>query len=368
LVGLTLQGGDLGAKADRPRCERCGGEVAFKGCPKKGVHGLKVELGVPRAYYVCPACESSLFPLDRQLRLRRDSWSEGEVRAVAWLSTMEAPFGIVAETLSQVVGVWISTSTVWRCHKEVAERQRQRLAEEEQELTDWAGGGEQEKQRVAAYAAVGERAGVSVDAALIRSREEGYREVKVVSVSEVGERRRGRRKGRQGCEQEDELKLRGHSYRAVLGDKGAFEPGLRAELVLRRVMDAAEITSVNDGADWISDLVQRHLAEKRVEVLDWSHAVQKKAKAAAAAWGEGTAEAQAWLAQRKADLWEGQVAALAVALLRLPRRRKERGKVIRNVQEYVAQHAARMDYARFRAEERPIGSGTVESAAKNVVQ
>jgi hypothetical protein len=42
--------------------------------------------------------------------------------------------------------------------------------------------------------------------------------------------------------------------------------------------------------------------------------------------------------------------------------------VIRNVQEYVAQHATRMDYARFRAEGRPIGSGTVESAAKNVVQ
>jgi len=103
-------------------------------------------------------------------------------------------------------------------------------------------------------------------------------------------------------------------------------------------------------------------------VLDWSHAVQNLAKAAAAGFGEGTAEARAWLAQRKAELWEGQVAAVGVALQRLPRRRKERGRVIRNVQEYVTQHARRMDYARFRTEGRPIGSGTVESAAKNVVQ
>ena len=153
-----------------------------------------------------------------------------------------------------------------------------------------------------------------------------------------------------------------------MGDKGTFEPGLRAELVRRRAKDAVEITSVNDGADWICDLVEKYLPKERVEVLDWSHAVQNLAKAAAAAWGEGTREAQAWLVERKAELWQGQVGAVEVALLRLPRKRGERGRVIRNVLEYVSQHAARMDYARFRAQGRPIGSGAVESGAKNVVQ
>jgi hypothetical protein len=62
LVGLTLRRGDLGAKTDAPRCERCEGEMVFKGYPKKGVHGLKVGLEVRRAYYVCPACELGLFP------------------------------------------------------------------------------------------------------------------------------------------------------------------------------------------------------------------------------------------------------------------------------------------------------------------
>ena len=62
LVELTLRRGDLGAKAETPRCERCGKEMVFKGYPEKGVHGLKADVEVRRAYYVCPACDLGLFP------------------------------------------------------------------------------------------------------------------------------------------------------------------------------------------------------------------------------------------------------------------------------------------------------------------
>jgi hypothetical protein len=263
----------------------------------------------------------------------------------------------------------MSKTTLWRRHREVAGQVEQQLAAEERQLTDWATDADEEKERVPAQAAVEERASVSIDGSMIRIEGEGYREVKMVSVSEVEGAAPSEAVGKvAGAEGQQRLKLVKHSYRAVLGDKGTFEPGLRAELVRRRVMDAAEITSVNDGAEWIWDLVRRYLPEARAEVLDWSHAVQNVAKAAAAAFGEGTPEAQAWLAERKAELWEGRVTAVAVALLRLPRRHGERRRIIRNVLEYITQHANRLDYARFRAEGRPIGSGTVESGAKNVVQ
>jgi hypothetical protein len=292
------------------------------------------------------------------------------VKAVAWLGTTQPSFGIAVETLSRLAGVWMSKATLWRRHGDVAGEVEQQLAAEEEELTEWGSDAEEEKECVAAQAAVEGHASVSIDGTMIRIEGEGYREVKMVSVSEVEkaaplsqEESKVRR-----AEGGEKLKLVHHSYRAVLGEKGAFEPGLRAEVVRRRVMDAAEITSVNDGAEWIWDLVRRYLPEGRAEVLDWSHAVQNLAKAGTAGWGEGTAEAQAWLAERKVELWEGRVAAVGVALVQLPRRRGERGKAIRNVQGYVTQHAKRMDYARFRAEGRPIGSGTVESGAKNVVQ
>jgi len=81
---------------------------------------------------------------------------------------------------------------------------------------------------------------------------------------------------------QDDLKLTRHSYRAVLGDKAAFAPALKGELARRGVRDVDEITAVNDGADWIWDLVQSYLHEWRVEVLDWPHAMQNLAKAAKA--------------------------------------------------------------------------------------
>jgi hypothetical protein len=125
---------------------------------------------------------------------------------------------------------------------------------------------------------------------------------------------------------------------------------------------------VNDGAEWLWDLVQRFLPEKREEILDWSHALENLAKAAKAAWGEGSKEARAWLDQCETELWKGERMQVEIGLYALPRRYKERGKAIRQVKEYIDEHWQRIDYARFRDEGRPIGSGTVESAAKNVVQ
>jgi hypothetical protein len=96
--------------------------------------------------------------------------------------------------------------------------------------------------------------------------------------------------------------------------------------------------------------------------------MQNLAKAGNAAWGEGTAEARAWLAERETELWQGQRMQVEIALHQLPRRYKERGRAIRQVKGYVDQHWERLTYDLFRGEGRPIGSGTVESGAKNVVQ
>ena len=103
------------------------------------------------------------------------------------------------------------------------------------------------------------------------------------------------------------------------------------------------------------------------EILDWPHATQHLWKAGWAAYREGTEGATRWVEAREAELWEGDVVALQEALGRLAKDGGEEGEKIRQVQGYVARHAHRMDYARFRAEGRPIGSGTVESACKNVI-
>jgi hypothetical protein len=276
--------------------------------------------------------------------------------------------------------------TVWRHHNEVATQIEVELEMEEQEipaLVLWKD--VEEMTWIKAQDPIDGQVSISIDGSTIPIRGEGYREVKMVSVSEVvvEAEQSGICQADQGEEQsqedsptgpgeqvrgrQDGLRLRRHSYRAVLGDKETFAPALKVELVRRGVKDADKITTVNDGADWIWDLVHRYVPTRRVEVLDWPHALQNLAKAANAALGEGSEEVRTWLDQRETELWNGERMQVDIALHNLPRRYKERGQAIRQVIGYIDGHWPRLCYADFRAEDRPIGSGTVESAAKNVV-
>jgi hypothetical protein len=287
--------------------------------------------------------------------------------------------------MERLCRLWISTSTVWRHHKEVTSQLETRLEEEEREVPCYVGWQDVSAMEwVPPEEPIETHASVSIDGVKILTRDEGYREVKMVSVSKVIVGRESEAcslesmmppsseeeaidAAQEGRGRQDGLMLTGHSYRAVLGDKATFTPALKGELARRRVRQAAKISAVSDGAEWIWDLTQRYLPERRVEILDWPHAVENLAKAGKAGWGEETPEAEEWLEQRKTELWNGQLVQVEIGLHQLPRRYKERGKHIRQVKEYIDQHWKRLHYDRFRADGRPIGSGTVESAARNVV-
>lgn len=300
--------------------------------------------------------------------------------------------------MGRLLRIWISDSTVWRQHKEVTSQLEMQVEKEEQEIPYYVAW-----QDIAAMGwipaedPIEAHASVSIDGVKILTREDGYREVKMVSVSEVvvesesEERSLVLKRAAPGVDEpmdstedvqgedkpvdsagevrgrQDGLTLTAHSYRAVLGDKATFVPALKGELARRRVRTAGKISTPNDGADWIWDLTEKYLPSRRVEILDWPHAVENLAKASKAGWGEGTSEAQAWLEQRKTELWNGHLVQVKIGLEKLPQRYKERGKAIRQVKSYFDQHRKRLAYDRFRAEGRPIGSGTVESAARNVV-
>ncbi len=299
------------------------------------------------------------------------------------MGTTQPSFAIAAETLSELTRIGISATTVWRQHGEVTEQIEAELEKEEQTVPLWVMRKDVEAMEwIPAHDPIEEHASVSIDGLTILIREEGYREVKMVSVSEVVEQEESNLSNLEGMSskevegtesnvvrgRQDGPKLKRHSYRAVLGDKAAFAPALKAELARRRVRSVEKISAVNDGAEWIWDLVQSYLPDWCVGILDWPHAMQNLAKAGNAAWGEGAEESRAWLAQRETELWEGKRMDVENALQRLPRRYKERGRAIRQVKGYVDHHWGRIRYDHFRAEGRPIGSGTVESGAKNVVQ
>ena len=63
VLEIVVNGRDTGFCLQPPRCERCGGEMEFKGYRPWTIYGLEGDTKLERAYYVCPDCEEeTLFP------------------------------------------------------------------------------------------------------------------------------------------------------------------------------------------------------------------------------------------------------------------------------------------------------------------
>jgi hypothetical protein len=89
---------------------------------------------------------------------------------------------------------------------------------------------------------------VSMDGVFINLREEGWKEVKVATVSAV-ELEEDVDKGKEVA------RLTHHSYRAGLWDAASFAKQQWAETCARGLEKAKIVTSINDGAAWIWNIV-----------------------------------------------------------------------------------------------------------------
>ena len=63
VLGIVVNGRDVGKMEGVPRCEKCGGGMVFKDYRRKTIYGLEGETELERAYYVCEGCEKqTVFP------------------------------------------------------------------------------------------------------------------------------------------------------------------------------------------------------------------------------------------------------------------------------------------------------------------
>jgi hypothetical protein len=106
---------------------------------------------------------------------------------------------------------------------------------------------------------------VSADGVLIHIRDEGWKEVKAVSISAVTQE-----VAAPGAESRTEptVTLNRHSYRAGVWDAATFANQHWTEAVRRGVDQAQTVVCVSDGAPWIWAIVFMCFAV-RVEVLDF---------------------------------------------------------------------------------------------------
>lgn len=128
---------------------------------------------------------------------------------------------------------------------------------------------------------------------------------------------------------------------------------------------------VGDGAEWIWTRVSWLFEELGLdsvevfEIVDYFHATAHLWELLELRGDLSSKERQGLYAQWKRLLWEGNVEGLKKEVTRLARG-KIRKKLLKGL-EYFQTHASRMQYAHFKAQRVPQGSGGVESAIRRVI-
>ena len=298
-------------------------------------------------------------PLDEQLYLGAHCWTPETVQQIVRQGVEIASHRRAALSFEEMTKIGVSKSSLGRLvtlygSKLVVQQQAEAQATVKPPVSD-------EVMTVRDMPQPdGEVMAISMDGAMVNIRDEGWKEVKTVAVSVV-ERESDEETG------EAEVRLTGHSYRAGLWEAKEFAKQQWAEGCRRGLERAKEIVSVNDGALWIWLIVQMCWAPC-VEVLDWWHVVEKLWEVAATLFGEEQHVTAAWVAKQKSHLYHSQTRMVIHAIRQLCPRGHPLPEKVRLVVGYIFNHRHRLRYKQFRQAGYPVGSGTVESACKVVMQ
>ena len=228
-------------------------------------------------------------------------------------------FAAVPAQLERLLGICVSTSTVYRVTMAVA----QALPADQ----------------VLAPIAV-QPAYLQIDGSMI-STDTGWQEVKM-----------GRVYPRDAVTGQADLAA--SRYCAHLGDHAAFMAHVR-----RLVPADCPLVVLSDGAKWIENEVTTHYPNA-VKILDFYHAVEHLAHAVA-----GVEVPENWLASQRKRLLASESQQVLQAVEALPGIDEKRAHHLR---AYYTHNQARMDYAAFQASGYDIGSGAIEAAHKTLVQ
>jgi hypothetical protein len=260
----------------------------------------------------------------------------------------QVSFEAAAEILAQVGGIHLSDSTAWRTAQEYGDKLK---AQEEAQAST-----AQQKAVETTPAVSEERLGAAMDGAIIYVRAEGWKELKVGCVFQIEPRTvRDERIG--------EDVMLGHavqqSYVAHLGGPQPFGEKLFAEARRRNWLQVRHRQVVGDGAPWIWNLAEEYFAGSQ-QTVDWYHAKQHLFAACYTLHAEGTPQAQRWMNQYSERLYLGHAHQIAQTL----RTAAEQQPAAEAQAGYFETNHHRMHYMALREEGWVIGSGMIESGAK----
>jgi hypothetical protein len=225
-----------------------------------------------------------------------------------------------------------------------------------------------DKQRLPLQDPIVDQANLSTDGVMVLLREEGWKEVKLTALSAVEPSKKASADPAQAEEgRAARVRLTRHSYQAGLWDADTMGEQQYAEGVRRGLDECQQLSSVNDGAVWIERITRDNFPEA-VQIVDWSHASERLWAVGNAVFGAETKQAATWTDECLGKLWRGKVEEVVMALQKLELAQARYPQEVQQAAGYFVGNAERMAYEAYREAGLPLGSGTVESGAKSVVQ
>lgn len=331
---------ERGYVGNRRRCPQCGKWQQYKGERRREVVFDCGSLVVERAYYVCPACGSTSYPLEEQLGLVEGK-EQGRLREKLALLAVVVPYHQAPQVCQTLLGSEYHAMTLRR----VALREAAHLAT--------SGHAHTLPKRE------GDQLYLEVDGHLCPTREpkdgpedQGYREAKAVlafsghDIAEVSKERH---------------EILHKLLQAQITDSEAFRSIFTEVYRHARGEQAAEVIVLADGARWIWNMVE-DLLPHAVQILDFSHAKGYLWDAAKIIYGEGSAFVAPWVKERESLLLDDEVQQVITHLQTFLDLRPALAPIL----HYFEQNQLRMRYGTYRQKGYFIGSGAIESAGKQL--
>jgi hypothetical protein len=278
------------------------------------------------------------------------------VREVVFLSAAVSSYALAAAILQRLGQIEISQPSVWRCSQAAGERFQQ----VEEAACARATALPEQWEPPSRAQVTDQRMGVAMDGATLHLRHEGWKEVKVGVVFDVALRPTRDKKTGERVELAQAVH---NSYVAHLGGPEVLGKKTWTEARRRGWEQAQDTLVLGDGAAWIWNQAALHFGQSR-QLVEWYPAQQHLIAAACLLKPTGTAAYIRWLNSRETLLYQGHADKIAYELEKHAYKGAANAEELLGEAGYFRTNHQRMNYSELREEEWPIGSGMVESGAK----